>query len=165
LLKKKHFTVSQLVSVLKVLQQLPEGLAIKVLAASPARLQHHLSILHPSLHCLSVEAAFPSIRRHYSLTLDLSKEDLTTAFAVLHAATAGTIGFCALRKLKLFGIPEDCNACLQQVISAACKSASDVRLHFSRTEPQLLPPCPRFPKLEDSLAQNSGLTSLQLFFL
>jgi hypothetical protein len=56
--------------VLKVLQQLPNVLAIEVLAASPADLEHHLSILPATLHLLAIEAAFPSIRRHRSLSLD-----------------------------------------------------------------------------------------------
>jgi hypothetical protein len=42
---------------LKVLQQLPESLAIAVLAASPAHLVHHLSILPGSFHHLAIEAA------------------------------------------------------------------------------------------------------------
>jgi hypothetical protein len=52
---------SKMFFVLKVLQKLPEGLAISVLAAAPAPLGKQLSILPKSLHPLAVEAAFPSI--------------------------------------------------------------------------------------------------------
>jgi hypothetical protein len=70
--------------VLKVLHQLPEGLAIAVLISSRADLEHHLSILPSSLHPLAVEAAFPSIRRDHSLTLDFATlKGPMTAYAVL----------------------------------------------------------------------------------
>jgi hypothetical protein len=131
--RKPHFTGSQRIVCLKVLQQLPEGLAIAVLAASPAPFEHHLSILPACLHPLAVEAAFPSIRRHHSLSLDFGSLKNTTAYAVLHAATAATIGFSALKELKLKQIPVGCDNHLHQMISAACRSAQDVQLHFRCT--------------------------------
>jgi hypothetical protein len=80
--------------------ELPEGLAIAVLAASPADLEHHLSILPESLHLLAIEAAYPSIRHLPSLTLEFnSLRDPTTAYAVLHAATAGATGARAPQEL------------------------------------------------------------------
>jgi hypothetical protein len=114
-------------SVLKVLLQLPEGLAIAVLAASPASLEHHLSVLPGSLHQLAIEAALPSIRRHHCLAFDFkSLRDPTTAYKVLHAATVGATGAKALQKLELKHIPVRCDNRLQQLIAAACRSASDV---------------------------------------
>jgi hypothetical protein len=98
-----------ILSLLKVLQQLPEGLAIKVLAASPAGLDHHLSILPASLHPLAIEAAFPEVHREDYLDLDISPENFTTACAVLHAVSAKTEGFNALKKLNLHGISVDRN--------------------------------------------------------
>jgi hypothetical protein len=112
--------------VLQVLQSLPESLAIAVLAASQAELEHQLVVLPASLHPLAIEAAYPSIRRDHSLTLDFSspgdKISFTT-FAALHAATTGT---CALRKLHLSHIPVQDNDHLLQLVAAACKSAADV---------------------------------------
>jgi hypothetical protein len=75
---------------LQVLQQLPEGLAISVLAAAAADLEHQMSILPASLHPLAVEAAYPSIRRDHSLIFDFNcmwMTSLRTSQAVLHAAT------------------------------------------------------------------------------
>jgi hypothetical protein len=88
--------------VLQVLQELPEGLAIAVLAASPADPDQHLSILPASLHLLVIEAAFPSVRRDHSLALDFdSLQSSNTANTVLHAATNGTTGSSVLRELEL----------------------------------------------------------------
>jgi hypothetical protein len=58
----------------QVLKKLPEGLAIAVLAAPPADLNHQLNILPASLHHLAIEAAFPSIRSQLSLTLDFNSD-------------------------------------------------------------------------------------------
>jgi hypothetical protein len=77
--------------VLKVLEKLPEGLAIAVLAASPADLERHLSILPATLHPLAIEAAFPSIKRDRSLTLFFPPSNTvsSTTYAVMQAATTG----------------------------------------------------------------------------
>jgi hypothetical protein len=88
--------------VLKVLEQLPEGLAIAVVAASPADFEHHLSILPASLHLVAVEAAFPSIRRDRFLSLDFNLlRHPSTAFEVLHVSTAETTGAKTLQTLEL----------------------------------------------------------------
>jgi hypothetical protein len=57
-----HFVVENLgshhrsiLTALQVLLQLPEGLAISVLAASPADVCQHLSTLPTSLHPLAIE--------------------------------------------------------------------------------------------------------------
>jgi hypothetical protein len=147
-----------LLSVRQVLQQLPEGLAIAVLAASPADLEQHLSILPVSLHPFAIEASFPSIRAHRSLNLDFaSMRNPAAANMVLHAATAGTTEASALRGLELKNIPVKCNDCLQQLIPAAC-----VRLDFlcSHKHYTYLP----FAQLETALSNNFALTSLQLTF-
>jgi hypothetical protein len=146
--------------VLKVLQKLPQGLAISVLAASKADLEKQLSILSESLHPLAVEATFPSIRSHHSLTLDLaSLGNLTTACAVLHAATTAKN---ALQKLHLKHIPVCDNDHLLQLISAACRSALDVCLHFTHSNQRQVPQSQPFVQLEATLSHNTALTSLQL---
>jgi hypothetical protein len=152
-------------SVLKVLEQLPEGLATAVLAVSRADFESHVLMLPASLHPLAVEAAFPSIRQHNSLTLDLTFLDkLTTAYAVLDTATKGATIPCALKSLTLRNIPVSSNDRFQHLISAACCSASYVKLQFTRSKAQLVPSSPLFSHLEESLAQNSALTSLHLSF-
>jgi hypothetical protein len=158
-----HFTGSKL-CVLQVLQQLPEGLAIAVLAASPADLDHHLSILPASLHPLAIEAAFPSIRQRHCLTLNFySLRKPATANVVLHAATAGTTARSVLQELDLKYIPVTCNDCLPQLIAVACSSASDVQLHFDYRF-QDIPTSPPFEQVGKALSLNSVLTSLQLTF-
>jgi hypothetical protein len=164
--------------VLKVLQQLPEGLAIAILAASPVGLEPQLSVLPDSLHPLAIEAAFPSIRRHHSLTLDFaSLSNPNTACTVLHAATAETSGASALQTLELKHIPVTCDDRLQQLISAACGAASDVLLDFSLINPEQMPESlltmnidqstshnNSLRQLSEALLHNSALTSLQLNF-
>jgi hypothetical protein len=148
--------------VLKVLQKLPEGLAISVLAASGAGLEKQLSFLSKSLHPLAIEAAFPSIRRHHSLTLNVAFLGTpTTACAVLHAATIATI---PLQKLHLWLIPVCDNEHLLQLISAACRSALHVCFHFTHSNPHQVPDSQPFEQLEATLSQNTALTSLQLTF-
>jgi Leucine-rich repeat (LRR) protein len=148
--------------VLKVLQELPEGLAVSVLAASAADLQWHLSILPASLHPLAIEAAFPSIRRHHSLTLDISSFfGSNTPYTVLRAATTGTI---ALKKLHLQYISVCANDDLLQLISAACRSALDVNLEFTNSYLHQVPDSQPYLQLEDTLSHNTALTSLQLSF-
>jgi hypothetical protein len=96
--KENHISLhNSVLSVLKVLEQLPEGLAVSILAASTGGLDHHLSILPSSLHHIAIEAAFPEIRLENSLDLDLmSMKNQATAYAVLNAATAGKTGPGAL---------------------------------------------------------------------
>jgi hypothetical protein len=156
---------TSVLSVLQVLQQLPGGLAIAVLDASPADLEHHLSILPASLHPLAIEAAFPSIHRHHSLTLDFaSLRNPATANMVLCAATSGTTEASALKSLELKNIPVKCNDRLQQLILAACRAASDVRLDFGCRNPHLFPRSSPFGQLGQALSHNSALTSLKLTF-
>jgi hypothetical protein len=162
--------------VLQVLQQLPEGLAIAVLAASTAGFEKHLFVLQMSLHSLVIEAAFPSIHRHHSLTLDFdSLRDPTTACAVLHVATAETTGASPLQVLDLKHIPLTCGDHLLHLMSAACKSASNVQLDFGYVDPKAQP-CSLdlaqfYPmmsndhplvQLSEALSHSSALTRLQL---
>jgi hypothetical protein len=91
--------------VMQVLEHLPDGLAIAVLSAPPAKLSYQLSLLLESLYPLAIDAAFPSIRQEHSLTLDffpLSERDPIKAAAVMHAATTAT---SALKRVKLSSIP------------------------------------------------------------
>jgi hypothetical protein len=88
---------------MQVLEQLPEGLAIAVLAAPSASLDHKLSVLPASLHPLAAEAVFFSIRCHQSLTLDFDSQVGTgTAYKLLHAATTATR---SLKEIDLKHIP------------------------------------------------------------
>jgi hypothetical protein len=178
---QSHFTEHIVLPVLQVLQQLPEGLAIAVLAAAPADLERQLSILHPSLHQLAVNAAFPSIRRHKSLILDFNSLGTlpTTAHAVLHALNTAA---SAPPTLQLNHIPMHNNNALLQLISSACTSVSDLRLNFGSKEsqpdlewqpvPQWQPlrqwqPLPQWQpvmQLFQSLSCSKALSSLQLSF-
>jgi hypothetical protein len=65
-------TRSLIQALLQVLQSLPESLAVAVLAAAQVDLAHQLFVLPVSLHSLAIEAAYPSIRRDHSFTLDFS---------------------------------------------------------------------------------------------
>jgi hypothetical protein len=161
--------------VLKVLEQLPEGPAMSVLAAVPADLDHQLDILPACLHHLAIEAALPSIRRHHSLTLSfhcLRDEDeaegecegvvtVTPAHghAVLHAARTS---ICALKVLDLRKIPVEDNDRLLQMIAAACMCPSDIRLDFDFSTDQCTFECNVLPQIVESLSSNSALTSLSL---
>jgi hypothetical protein len=172
--------------VLKVLEQLPECLAMSVLSACPADLDHQLDILPASLHHLAIEAAFPSIRCNQSLVLsmgcledeekdeeeddDEDKEDTeecvgvvtvspTHAHAVLHAAKAATT---ALKLLDLRHVPVDGNASLLQLISAACMSPSDIRLSFNLDNVQCMSEYHGLAQIVESLSCNTALTSLSL---
>jgi hypothetical protein len=163
-----HFVVENLgshhrsiLTALQVLLQLPEGLAISVLAASSADVFQHLSTLPTSLHPLAIEAAFPSICRHRCLTLDVAfLRNPNTIFAVLRVATTGT---SSLRKLHLKSIPTWSNHLLQ-LISAACMLALDVSLHFILSNPQHMAESQFFVQLGNTLLHNTALTSLQLTF-
>jgi hypothetical protein len=150
--------------VLKVLEQLPEGLAIAVLTASPASLDHHLYILPADLHPLAIEAAFPSMRQERTLALDLfspSNEISSTTYAVMQAATAAA---CALQKLHLRHIPVQNNDQLLQMIAAVCKSASDVNLSFECLYSQYGRQWHSFAQVVEALSTNSDLSSLHLTF-
>jgi hypothetical protein len=148
--------------VLKVFQTLPDVLAISVLAASRAGLEEQLSILSESLHPLAIEAAFPSINQSCSLKLNLaSLRTPTNACAVWHAATTAPR---PLQKLHLKCIPVCDNDDLLQLISAACRSALDVKLEFTHSNLHLVPRSQSFVQLEDTLSHNTALTSLQLSF-
>jgi hypothetical protein len=158
--------------VLKVLDQLPEGLAIAVLAASPADLDHQLDILAASLHRLAIEAAFPSIRRHHSLTLFFSclgDEEETErvgvvtvspahAHAVLHAATANS----ALEVLDLRNIIVEGNDRLLQLISPACLSPSDIRLSLDMGNVLCMSEYHALAQVVEALSSNTVVTSLSL---
>jgi hypothetical protein len=101
-----------------------------VLAAAPVDLQHQLTILLASLHPL---AAFLSIRRHQSLTLDFNPLEMirrfsSTAHAELHTAHKAA---SALRKLELSYIAMNNNDTLLQLIGVACTTEYDVSASFS----------------------------------
>jgi hypothetical protein len=121
--------ILSLLNVLKVLQQLPEGLAIRVLTALPADLELQLHVLPATLHQLAFDAAFPSIRRHHSLTLDFNSlpNGMSTAEAVMRGMASTTSG---LLKLRFDHIPERYSERLLRLISTACRSAVDVFLRF-----------------------------------
>jgi hypothetical protein len=163
---KKCISVDQsVVSVLKVLQQLPEGLVIAVLAASPADLEHHISILPADLHPLAVEAAFPSIRQDRSLTLDLYSSSDTISSATYAVMQAATMAARTLQKLHLSSIPVVNNDPLLQMIAAVCKSASDVNLSFGRHYwDHYGHQWHSFAQVGEALSANSALISLQLTF-
>jgi hypothetical protein len=143
--------------VLKVLQELPEGLAIAVLAASPADLDHHLSILPANLHTLAIEAAYPSIKRDQSRTLDFNSSSggiSSTTYAVMQAAT--TVA-SALQNLYISHIPVHDNNRLMPLIAAGSKSASDVQLSVGRIR-QYGHAWHSFAQLAEALSSNTGLT-------
>jgi Leucine-rich repeat (LRR) protein len=148
-------------SVLKVLEQLPESLAIAVLSALPVNLELQLKSLPGSLHRLAIEAASHSICRQGSLELDfdtfLSKT--TTAEAVLDAVTTGTSG---LQRVFLNHIPVEDNERLLQLISTACSSASDVSLVFVCSRRVYRSYSQPVAMLAEALSHNSLLKRLQL---
>jgi hypothetical protein len=166
--------------VLKVLDQLPEHLAMSVLAASPADLDQKLNILPASLHNLAIEAAIPSMRCHHSLTLSFGcsgyeeededkdkgecKEVVTVspahAHVVLHAARAAS---SALQILDLRNILVHGNAQLLQLISAACISPSDIRLSFDiGNVPCGSSECNALAQIVKALSSNAAPTSLSI---
>jgi hypothetical protein len=171
-----------MLSVVQVLEQLPESLAIAVLAASSGDLRHHLDILPASLHCLAIEAAFPSIRRHQSLKLAIKSTpkvefydafamtctaresplvvDPSTACAVLCAAITAS---SALKGLDLQNISVG-NGRLLQLISAACMCALDVTLSFSDALVQHVSEHSALAQIGEALACNTAFISLFLTF-
>jgi hypothetical protein len=147
---------------LQVLEQLPEGLAVAVLAAAPLELDFQLSMLPIHLHPLAVEAAFPSIRQDHYLSLDfnlMSWRNPACVYEALHAAITSTR---PLQKLSVQGIPECSNACLFQLILVACISASDVSLDYHFCCSQQVPLMRHFEQLRKVLCQNSSLSSLEV---
>jgi Leucine-rich repeat (LRR) protein len=151
-------------AVTQVLEQLPEALAIAVLAASKTSLKHQFAILPVNLHALAIEAAFPDIRSHQSLALNFSSpalKDSTVAYAVLHAATTAT---SALKRLDLMNIPVRNSDRLLQLIAAACTSALDVSLEYGHYSEVLLPELQHIEQLAEALSHNTALTRLKLTF-
>jgi hypothetical protein len=159
------FTDLSVLSVLKVLRHLPEGLAIAVLAALPGNLDHHLFILPTSLHPLAIEAAFPSIHRDHSLTLDFdSLTDPTATYEVLRAATTAPsyLKQLDLQHIAMQHIAMQHNAPLMQMIAAACMRASDVSLSFDFDKTQDVHTWQPVAQVREALSHNTLLTSLQL---
>jgi Leucine-rich repeat (LRR) protein len=161
-IREQHFTDQSVLSVLKVLQQLPEGLATKVLAASPAELEDQLSILPPSMHPLAVHAAFPSIHCDHSLKLSgasFAGNSPTTMNAVPEAATTAPN---YLKKFDLIHILKQDDTRLLQLISAACMSASDVSLRLELNNLQNVAAQQPAAPLHEALSHNTSLTCLKL---
>jgi Leucine-rich repeat (LRR) protein len=143
--------------VLQVLEKLPEGLAIAVLAAPSAGLEHKLSVLPSSLHPLAVEAASFSIHYHRSLTLDFNAPvEKDTSYKLLHAATTAT---STLREIDLRHIPVQNSKRLLELIPVACKSASDVRLDYGYQGEKPVPDLRHVVQLSAALSNNAALTS------
>jgi hypothetical protein len=157
-----HFIGASILPVLQVLQQLPEGLAIAVLAAAPVDLERQLSILPASLHPLAVEAALPSICRDHSLTLDFDEceTNLSTFQTVLRVTSRSA---STLRCVQFKNIPVVEDYLLQQ-IAGVCKTAPDVRLSFGSNSMHYADGCKRLSRLGNSLCRNTALTSLHLTF-
>jgi hypothetical protein len=147
-------------SMLQVLEQLPDSLSIVVLAAIPVNLELHLKSLPESLHPLAIEAATHSICRQGSLTLDFNtfQWKTTTAVAVLDAVTTATQG---LQSVSLNHIPVE-DERLLQLISTTCRSASDVSLCFSSIGRVSRYGSQPVAMLTQALSQNSSLKRLQL---
>jgi hypothetical protein len=157
-------TCSLIQALLQVLQSLPEGLTVAVLAAAQVDLEHQLFVLPVSLHPLAIEAVYPSIRRDHSLTLDFSSQGnriSSSIYSVLNAANTAT---CVLQKLHLSHIPVQNNDRLLQLVAAACKSAADVSLEFGRVVYEYGNDWRSFAHVAEALAHNSTLVSLQLTF-
>jgi hypothetical protein len=149
---------------LQVLHQLPEGLAIAVLAASTADLNHQLDILPASLHHLAIEAALPSIRRHHSLTLSFDSNASIrrrSAHAVLQAVIReGSV----LKTLSFSHIPVQGHKRLHQLIAHACMSASNVSLSFSVSHARQAFQTNALAQIGDALSCSTPLTGLSLTF-
>jgi hypothetical protein len=144
-----------------VLKQLPESLAIAVLASSLASLYHQTSRLPESLNPLAIEAAYPSIRRNQSLKFKFRsarERDIYTGCLVLHGAIKAT---SAMKEVVLEHIPvgysEDR---LLAFISRACKSASHVSLDYYSPEDDCVLGLQHVAQLGAALSRNA-LTSLQ----
>jgi hypothetical protein len=147
---------------MQVLEQLPEVLAIAVLAASPAGLRHHLAILPADLHALAIKAAIPDIRSHDFLALNFDSpafRDSPAAYEVLHASiTAASV----LKGLHLVNIPVRNSERLLQLIPSACISALDVSLEYGGYPELHLPELQHIEQLGAALFHNTALTRLEL---
>jgi hypothetical protein len=149
---------------MQIFDQLPEGLAIAVLAASAADLNEQLSLLPGRFHQLAIEAAFPSISSHKSLTLSISSAlgvNAKTAYAVLYAAITASSD---LKNLDMSCIPVKRHEGLLQLISAACMSPIDVRLSFSDDDVPSVSELNALAQIGEALSCNTALTSLSLTF-
>jgi hypothetical protein len=80
---------------------------------------------------------------------------------VLDVATAETTEAKTLQALELKHIPVSCNDRVRQLISAACMSASNIRLDHGCSNQQHVRQTLTL-QLSEALSQNTGLTSLQL---
>jgi hypothetical protein len=154
---------ASVLTMLQILEQLPEGLAIAILSAVPVNLEPQLECLPKRLHRLAINAAFPSISHHRSLALDFgaSRWYTRTAVAILQAAATASSG---LRKLSLDHIPLH-NDHLLQLISTACKSALDVSLSFEASSRAYTATCQPVSQLVEALINNVLLTNLHLSVL
>jgi Leucine-rich repeat (LRR) protein len=152
-----------MLSALQVLDQLPQVLAVAVVAASSGDLNRKLCNLPPSLHHLAVEATFPSI--HHSLTFSFEpnvRASRRAAYAVLQAAiTPGR----PLKTLKLSHIPVQCPERLHNLISAVCMSASDVSLSFDDYNVMPTHQGNALAQIGEALSRSKELTSLSLAFM
>jgi hypothetical protein len=142
----------------QVLEQLPEGLAIAVLAAPSTPLDEKLSVLPASLHPLAVEVAFFSLHFHRSLTLDFnSAVERDSTHKLLHAATTAT---SPLREIDLKHIPVQNSKHLLELIPVACKAASYVRLDYGHQGEAPVPDFQHVVQLGAALSHNAALTGL-----
>jgi hypothetical protein len=141
----------------QVLEQLPEGLAIAVMAAPSTLIHQKLHLLPTSLHPLAVEAVLLSIRRHGCVTLNFHSRVECTANKMLHTATTATI---SLKKIHLKQIPVCNSGHILELIPVACKSASDVSLDYGNPWTWSVLRLQHLVQLGAVLSQNSALTSL-----
>jgi hypothetical protein len=149
-----------LLFVLHVLQMIPKGLAIAVLAVSSHDIGQQRSILPDSMHPLAIGAAFPSILSHHFFTFYFaSLENPESTFQILHAATTASI---ALQKLHLKLIPVCDNEHVLQLISAACRSAMEITLDFPPSHLQRVRYSQLFAELGVTRSHNMTLASLEL---
>jgi hypothetical protein len=142
----------------QVLEQLPEGVAIAVLAAPSTPRDEKLSVLPASLHPLAVEAAFFFLHFHRSLTLDFaSPVGGDTTYKLLHAAITAT---SPLREIDLKHIPVQNSKNLLELIPVACKAASYVRLDYGHQGEAPVPDLQHVVQLGAALSRNAALTGL-----
>jgi hypothetical protein len=128
------------------------------MAAPSAQFHHKLSVLPPSLHYLAVEGAFFSIFHRRTLSMDFdSSVGRGTAIKLLHAAATATR---SLKKIDLKHIPVRIGKPVLELISVACKSASDVRLDYGHRGKRSAPDLEHIMQLGAALSHNAALTSL-----
>jgi Leucine-rich repeat (LRR) protein len=148
--------------VLKVLQQLPVGLATEVLAAPPADLERQLSILPPSMHPHAIQAAFSSIHCSHSLKLNSAFLEEKSSYTINTVLETATTPPNFLKKLDLGAIPRQMDTRLLQLIAAACMTASDVSLMFNSESLDDVASQQPVAPLHEALSNNTSLTSLKL---